>query len=250
MKRIYIIEDEPLAMRRLSRMIQEIQPYWEIVGHADSIESAVSYLKSNSKPDLLFMDIQLADGISFSIFEQIEINIPVIFTTAYDDYTLKAFKVNSVDYLLKPIDSIELQAAISKFNSRSIEQIPNIAALLSSFNQEIKYRSRFLLTKGDSLIPVNTNEIAWIIAEDKLVFLMQKSGVKSIFPYTLDDLQTQLNPQDFFRINRSVLAHRNCIHKAELHFNGKIKIQLNPSLETDLFVSREKATNFKNWWGE
>jgi DNA-binding LytR/AlgR family response regulator len=249
MKRIYLVEDEPLAFKRLSKLILELEPNWEIVGHADSVESAVDFLKKMPSPDLIFMDIQLADGISFSIFESVEIKAPVIFTTAYDEYALKAFKVNSIDYLLKPIDADELKASITKFKQRSSSQFPDISSIIQEINSNKNYRSRFLLTKGDSLIPIETSDIAWIIAEDKLVFLIQNSGNKSLFPFTLDELTTQLNPIDFFRINRSVIAHRNSIQKAELHFNGKIKIHLNPSTESEQFVSREKAASFKDWWG-
>jgi DNA-binding LytR/AlgR family response regulator len=150
---------------------------------------------------------------------------------------------------LKPIDADELKASITKFKQRSSSQFPDISSIIQEINSNKNYRSRFLLTKGDSLIPIETSDIAWIIAEDKLVFLIQNSGNKSLFPFTLDELTTQLNPIDFFRINRSVIAHRNSIQKAELHFNGKIKIHLNPSTESEQFVSREKAASFKDWWG-
>jgi DNA-binding LytR/AlgR family response regulator len=249
MKRIYLVEDEPLAFKRLSKLILELEPNWEIVGHADSVESAVAYLSTEAMPDLLFMDIQLADGISFSIFEKVEIKCPVIFTTAYDEYALKAFKVNSIDYLLKPIDADELRLAISKFKERSSNVLPDLTQLLQGIQGTKKYRTRFLLTKGDALIPVEVAEIAFIVAEDKLVFLYQQSGVKSIFPFTLDELSAQLDPRFFFRVNRSIIAQRNAIQKAELHFNGKIKIHLLPTLETEQFVSREKAGAFKEWWG-
>ena len=249
MKRIYLVEDEPLAFKRLSKLILELEPNWEIVGHADSVESAVAYLATEAMPDLLFMDIQLADGISFSIFEKVEIKCPVIFTTAYDEYALKAFKVNSIDYLLKPIDVDELCLAISKFKERSSNVLPDLTQLLQGIQGTKNYRTRFLLTKGDALIPVEVAEIAYIIAEDKLVFLYQRSGVKSIFPFTLDELSSHLDPRFFFRVNRSIIAQRSAIQKAELHFNGKIKIHLLPNTEAEQFVSREKAGAFKEWWG-
>ena len=249
MKRIFLIEDEPLALKRLSKLILSLEPQWEIIGHADSIESAQAFLTRNAMPDLLFMDIQLADGISFSLFEKVNITAPVIFTTAYDEFALKAFKVNSIDYLLKPIDVEELKGAIAKYKQQNSTTLPDFSQLLKGLQDSKNYRTRFLITKGDALIPVETTDIAYICAEDKLVFLHQRSGIKSVFPFTLDELNTQLDPSVFFRINRSIIAHRQSIAKAELHFNGKIKIHLQPSSETEQFVSREKASAFKDWWG-
>ena len=150
---------------------------------------------------------------------------------------------------MKPIDAEELKAAMLKFSNRTAATLPDITSIIQEIKQANKYRTRFLLTKGDALIPVQTEDIVWVGAESKRVFLMQKSGNKTTFPFSLDELQSQLNPADFFRINRSVIACRTAILKAELHFNGKIKIQLLNWTAEELFVSREKASDFKDWWG-
>lgn len=245
--KILIVEDEFPAAKRLAKLILELEPKAEIMEMLDSIESTVKWLKSNPKPELLFLDIHLADGNSFLIFEQAEVRCPVVFATAYDEYAIKAFKVNSIDYLLKPIEKDSLAQALAKFkNSRPNETI-DFHALLSSLQAEKKeYKTRFLVRISDRLLPIHINDIQYFVAEEKLVFL-QTSSQKYPIDFTLDQLESVLNPKLFFRINRKFLAQLTCIHKIYNHLNGKLKLILQPEHQDEIFVSREKAGEFKLW---
>jgi two-component system LytT family response regulator len=251
---LLIVEDEPLAAKRLHGLIEELNIDFSKVSFCDSIESAVKFFQQSALPDLVFMDIELADGRSFAIFEQVQVNCPVIFTTAYDEHALEAFKVNSIDYLLKPIEPKELQRAVEKW--KTIHMKSNVDGELARFNQLIhrlqlnqEYRSRIVVSKSDSLIPLDVQDVAWIYAEDKLNFIGTFN--RDVYPInqSLDELQREMNPMDFHRANRSLIVHRKAIIKASFHFNGKLKLHLNPDPEMEVFVSRERAQAFKNWLG-
>ena len=245
-----IVEDEAPAARRLQRIVEEIKPEFFYLGCCESIESTIEFLNSNSVPDLVFMDIHLADGISFTIFEKVEFKSAVIFTTAYDNYAINAFKVDSIDYLLKPINTEELKNALKRFESRSNQAFSHdIKSLINNIQQEKSFRNRILITKADRLLPIGVQDIAWLAAEAKGLIMMMNSHEKHAINFTLDELQSQLNPQDFFRVNRSVIAHRNSIIQAALHFNGKIKLQIRPEIESEIMVSRDRAADFKLWFG-
>lgn len=249
--KVVIIEDEAPAARRLTGLIQECKPQAEIVAHFDSVETAVDWLQNNPAPDLAFMDIQLADGLSFDIFEATPVKCPVIFTTAYDEYAIKAFKVNSIDYLLKPIDKAELDNAFAKYYT--LAQKPqndtiDIGELIKVFRPDT-YKSRFLVKQGQRLIPVGVDDIAYFYAEDKLVFMLTHAGNKYIVDYTVEQLESKLNPEKFFRTNRKVITSLDAVKDVHISFNGKLKIYLKPDLSEELFVSRERAPEFKNWLG-
>lgn len=249
--KVVIIEDEAPAARRLTGLIQECKPQAEIVAHFDSVETAVDWLQNNPAPDLAFMDIQLADGLSFDIFEAVPVKCPVIFTTAYDEYAIKAFKVNSIDYLLKPIDKAELDNAFAKYDT--LAQKPqndtiDIGELIKVFRPDT-YKSRFLVKQGQRLIPVGVDDIAYFYAEDKLVFMLTHAGNKYIVDYTVEQLESKLNPDKFFRTNRKVITSLDAVKDVHISFNGKLKIYLKPDLSEELFVSRERAPEFKNWLG-
>jgi len=248
--KILIVEDEQLAAKRLEKLILSIKSDVEIVGITDSIESTVDWLNSHEMPDLFFMDIQLADGLSFTIFEKITINKPVIFTTAFDEYALKAFKVNSVDYLLKPINEAELKDALTKYEKIGGSQLTenSLTEIIKQLTQKNTYKNRFLITKSDALIPLHISTICWFKAEDKLVFICTKDLQKHIISQSLEEIATELDPSQFFRVNRSYIIQRNCIEKANFHFNGKLKLHLNPINNEDVMVSRDKANAFKEWW--
>ncbi len=251
---LLIVEDEPLAAKRLHALIEELRIDFSVVSYCDSIESTVKFFNQSPSPDLAFMDIELADGRSFSIFNQVEVNCPVIFTTAYDEHALEAFKVNSIDYLLKPIDAKDLHRAVEKWKMYHLK--PKVDGELARFNQLInrlqinqEYRSRILISKSDSLIPIDIQDVAWIYAEDKLNFI--GTFGKDVYPISLslDELQRELNPLIFHRANRSLIVHRKSITKASFHFNGKLKLHLNPDPEMEVYVSRERAQAFKIWLG-
>ncbi len=248
--KVIIIEDEQPAKNRLERMLKECDSGIEVIEWLEDVESSVEYFKTNPIADLVFMDIQLADGVSFEIFHETDIYIPIIFTTAYDEYALQAFKVNSIDYLLKPFQKEDLERSIEKL--QALKENKSSASLLTSllddFTQQKKvYKKRFLIKLGSQYLPIDVEEIAYFYAEDKMVYAKLFSERKFLIDASLDDLDKQLNPQHYFRINRKILANQLAITTIHQHFNGKLKIELNPIFETETLVSRDKATSFKKW---
>lgn len=256
---IIIIEDEAPAVRRLEKLLREIIPDIQILDYMDSVNDAIKKIPTFPKIDLILMDIQLADGLSFEIFEAIDIHSPIIFTTAFDEYALKAFQVNSVGYLLKPIDKEELQKSLQKlffFQNNTFSQ-PNETNDVLSLKEIIKqiqiekkeYKNRFLVKMGEKLHSVQTNEIAYIQADEKIVFLVTHDHKKYFLNYSLDDLENILNPHDFFRLNRQFITHISAIQNIQTYFNGKLKIVLlpNPKIQEEILVSREKSNVFKAW---
>lgn len=254
MMKALIIEDEDLAAQRLKQLLLETEPGIELTGPLDSIEESVRHLQKDQSYDIIFLDIQLADGKSFSIFEKMKINIPVIFTTAYDEYAIRAFELNSVDYLLKPIHKDKLRNAIDKLkkirgfyesgdaNKDLIEMIRSMQA-----NRIQVYKSRFLVNKGDVLIPIAANEIAYFYAEDKVVFLATTEGKKYLINYTLEELELKLNPQQFFRVNRQFISSLTSIRKVHNYFHYKLKLDLVPDPGTEVIVSKARTGDFKAW---
>ena len=243
--RVIIIEDETPALNRIKKMLLEVSPEAQILATADSIENAVLLFQNHANEvDLTLMDIELADGQSFEIFNQIKITCPVIFTTAYDEFALKAFKVNSIDYLLKPIAKTELVKAIEKYKSvrkTSINFETEFQKLITQLYPKAQistYKNRFLIKNGTKLQSISTEEIAYFYAHDKLV---------SLITHTLDELDTQLDPKLFFQINRQFIANFKSIKKIHTYFNGKLKVELNPAVNDEVIVSRERASEFKNW---
>lgn len=251
--KVLIIEDEAPAARRLTQLIKEAKPNAVILDQLDSVESAIEWFSNNPVPDLAFMDIQLADGLSFEIFENTEVRCPVIFTTAYDEYAVKAFKVNSIDYLLKPIDNNELKRAFDKYDKLQSNNSPviDISEIVKTLGKQQNYKNRFLVKQGQRLIPVDAARIAYFFAEDKLVLLVTNDNHKYIVDFTLEQLESKLNSQYFFRINRKIITSRPAVKDIHLSFNGKLKIYLKPDLKEGegIFVSRERAPEFKTWMG-
>jgi two-component system, LytTR family, response regulator LytT len=249
--KILILEDEPLAAKRIERLVNTVVPDAQILDKIESVRGAVRWFESNPQPDLILMDIQLADGLSFEIFQQATVTAPIIFTTAYDEYAIKAFKVNSVDYLLKPIEQDELEAAFEKFkNLRTATTTDQIGKVLETFlnqNQKTEWKSRFLLKAANRFDVVEVADVAYLFAEDKVVFLVTESGKKYIIDETLDEVEQKLNPKYFFRLNRKYLSQLATIERMEPHFNGRIKINLSGRDDNEIYVSREKADAFKNW---
>ncbi len=250
---ILIIEDEAPAARRLQKRIQECDTGLSVLATLDSVASAERWLRGNAAPDLIFMDIQLADGLSFEIFGRIEVPAPVIFTTAYDEYALRAFKVNSIDYLLKPIDRDELCAALAKWrrlyrDAAAPELNPQLNALLQSLQTTpAAYKKRFLVKQGQRLISLAVDQVAYFSSEDKVVFLVDRQRGKFVLSASLDELEQQLDPDAFFRLNRQFLVAFTVIQGIQPFFNGKLKVQVVPSIEGGIVVSRERASSFKEW---
>lgn len=248
--RVLIIEDEKPAALRLSKMILAIRPAAEIIDVIDSVETAVAYLSNFNNLDLIFMDIQLADGLSFDIFRQVELKTPVVFTTAYDQYALKAFKVNSVDYLLKPIDPEELETAIVKYETQFQQNVSydigTINKLLESIAKK-EYKSRFLVRIGNQLTYINTTDIAYFKASDGVVQAICKNKKSPIIDHTLDQLEQMIDPKEFFRISRKFLIGVQSIRNIHSYFNSRLKIDVDPSNKEEMIVSRDRVSFFKEW---
>ena len=246
-----IIEDELPAARRLKRLLEENETSIEVLDVLDSIQSTVKWFKNNEAPDLVFMDIHLADGYSFEIFNQINLDVPIIFTTAYDEYALKAFEVNSIDYLLKPIDEKKLERSISKLNkwNQSKEGLKDLEKLFKKFKEDKSYKSRFLIKQPEKLLTIDENQVAYFMATQKIVLLVTHENRSFPVDQTLEELEQVLNPYKFFRINRKFLANLHAIKNIYNYFHGKLKIELSPPVKQDNFVSREKAPVFKKWLG-
>ncbi|MEH6305953.1 LytTR family DNA-binding domain-containing protein [Olivibacter sp. CPCC 100613] len=247
-KKVLILEDEKLNSERIKRLISKIRPNVEIVAILTSVKKTIRWLSENKSPDLIIMDVQLADGLSFEIFNLAEVRCPVIFTTAYDEYAVKAFKYNSVDYLLKPIEKDELEAAILKFEHtvQQHQQYPLIEELLA-YIQPKEYRSRFLLPYRDGYRKINVEDIAFFYSQQNISFANLYNGERIIVPQTLEILEQELNPKFFFRANRQYIIHVNSIEKVANFFNGKLKVKIKNDTDTGVIVSRTKAPVFKMW---
>ncbi len=248
---ILIIEDERLAAEKLIKHIQALSLYACSFTQLDSVEDSIAWFKSNPSPDLIFMDIHLADGICFKIFEKTEVRSPIIFTTAYDQYAIHAFNVNSIGYLLKPITKKSLKQCLDKYNTLKnvwASNQPDYTQLVKMIkNQEKEYKSRFLLKNGIKLIAISTDEIACFYADAKYTFLITKDNRKFITDYTLDDLEDMLDPVIFFRLNRKYLSAFSAIKEIHAYFKGRFKIFINHLPEEEVIISNERSANFKKW---
>ena len=250
--RVLIIEDEAPAFRRLQKILDEVRPGIEIVEVIDSVEDSVKWLKNHNAPDLIFMDIQLSDGISFEIFDQIKISNPVIFTTAFDEYMLRAFKVNSIDYLLKPIKTEELAKSLTKYEQmKSLfgqGDSPDINSLIQQIKlDDKKYKSRFLVKKGEKLLSIETTDIAYFQTRHGVVSLVSHDGRKHLLDYTLDELTSLLDPERFFRANRQYLINFSLIKAVHKYHKGKLLVEPKIETEEQILISEEKSSLFKKW---
>lgn len=248
---ILIIEDEPLAVQRLETLIAEIVQQGNIVGRIDSVKKSVQWLTTNPAPDLILMDIQLADGLSFQIFEQCTVTAPVIFTTAYDAYALKAFKVNSIDYILKPVDKTEFAHALRKLDGFKSSK-PSPEALLQNLSQVMdaltkRYKERFVLKVGEHLKTIDVKTILYFFSLDKTTFCHTGEVRNHILDYTLEQLETLVSPREYFRVNRKYLVRSESIQDIISHTNSRLKLVLKNSKDTDVIVARERVQEFRQW---
>jgi two-component system response regulator LytT len=261
---VLIIEDEELAVRKLSKLLKDLDPALQIVGTTNSVNDSVRWLEANVPgqplaPDLILMDIELADGQSFEIFEQTTVTAPVIFTTSYDEYALKAFKVHSIDYLLKPIRRQELEVSLQK-HRRLTAGTPaetaapiSIDALIHHLRQQITvtdYRRRFLVRHVSQWVPVDVADIAFFYSEGGVSLFRTRSNQKYPVDYTLDELDAMLDPSQFFPANRQFIVDINSVQQVHPYFNNKLKLTLKPAPDDEVLVSRERATEFKKWMGK
>lgn len=245
---VLIIEDEKLNADRLKRLLKEIKSSIIILDVLDNIADSISWFKNNELPDLVMMDIRLSDGLSFEILETIKIDCPIIFTTAFDEYAVRAFKFNSIDYLLKPVEKTELENAVQKLDHRKDMQINQqpLQGLLD-FIYPKDFRLRFLIPFKDGYKTILVEDILYFYSEFKLTHAQLKCGTVEIVPQTMEELEQQLNPKVFFRANRQFIVHIDAIKRLHNHFNGKLKIEIKNNDEVEILVSREKAQLLKNW---
>lgn len=244
-----IIEDEKLAAERLEELIKDVDSSIEISAKITSVEQSIKYLKQN-KPDLIFLDIQLEDGLSFSIFEKVEVEIPIIFTTAYDQYAIKAFKFNSIDYLLKPIKKDELREALSKYKNIKSSYLMDFEEIIKGIkNKEVSYKKRFLIQYGQKIKKIEIDEAAYFYSLEKNVFITTTAGNTYPIDFTLDKLQEVIDPEKFFRVNRKMIVSFNSIKNMVPYSRSRIKIELNPPEPKDVeaLVSVERSAAFKEW---
>lgn len=247
--KVLIVEDEKLATEKLERQLLKLPYSIEIIGKTDSIASTVAFLNAHT-PSVIFLDIQLADGISFDIFEKIDIAIPIIFTTAYDEYALQAFKVNSVDYLLKPVSSKELENAFQKFEQlfTPSKNTLKLEALLSSFQkEEKKVIKQLLIQSGENIETLKTQDVAYFFAEDKYCFAVSFGKEQHLVDKTLEQLSKVLEENTFYRANRKYIINRNAVKKIVQLSKSKLKVILTVEVESAITISQEKNRNFKEW---
>jgi len=245
-----IIEDEALAARHLQSVLNEVGNI-RVITTLDSVIASVEWFKENGMPELVFMDIHLADGSAFLIFDQVNITCPIIFTTAYDEYAIKAFQVNSIDYLLKPITKSGIERALEKMNRLKGSPEPQlyINQLIASFRKEKLYKTHFLVSvKGSKLVPLQTQEIAYIHIEDALVKAKTNDGKSFVLENTLDELALMLNPVEFFRANRQYIISRNSIREVDFYFNSRLSINLKVKVDEKILISKVRVTEFKDWF--
>lgn len=250
--RILIIEDEEAAVKRLQKMLKEITPESEVVDALVSIKSSVQWFKSNPQPDLVLMDVHLADGLSFEIMKQVNIDCPVIFTTAYDQYALEAFKLNTVDYLLKPVKKEDLQNAIAKFKKHQLKATPtiDIDKIINSFqNAQKDYKKRFVVRYGEHIKTINTDDASYFYTEARANFMVTKDAKRYVIDYNLDQLETLIDPKVFYRINRQFIIGIHSIDEMLTYSKSRVLIKLNPPCKIETIVSTERSGDFKQWLG-
>jgi two-component system LytT family response regulator len=243
-----IIEDELLAAKNLISILNQIGDI-QVLAQLESIAESVEWFDSHPHPDVVFMDIHLADGSSFEIFERTSIKCPVIFTTAYDEYALKAFKVNSIDYLLKPIDIQDVRQALAKFQSMKPSNMTDeLHKLLDSFKEQASYKTNLLVpTKGDKLIPLPVDEIAFIYIESGVTKAITYSEKVFFLESNLDEIMKQLNPTEFFRANRQFIISRHAVKDMDLWFNSRLSVNLKVPVPEKILISKARNTEFKHW---
>lgn len=250
--RVLIIEDEKLAAEKLTGLLQKVSEDIELLAVLESVDDSIAWLESHDEPDLILSDIHLSDGLCFSIFTKYPPKCPIIFTTAYDKYAIQAFNVNSIDYLLKPIEESRLVQAFEKYEQLNNSNQEDLAALYTKFQhiltaQNRKYKARFLCKLGNKIKSIPTEKIAYFYSKDKITFLVSLDNQRFPVNNTLDEIDQMLNPDTFFRVNRKFISHFDAISEIHPYFKGRLKLKLNPHIDEDIVVSTEKSPIFKAW---
>lgn len=248
--RIVIVEDEPLAAEKLERYLKKWNDQVKIVAHKTSIKEAVAWFEDNiAAYDLVFFDIQLSDGLSFEIFKKVNIETPVIFTTAFDEFALDAFKVNSIDYILKPVTFTEISNAMGKWKQmKSILNNSQVAQKIEQDYHSKKHKDRFLVKMGNHIHSIKTSDIGLFYAEGRTVFLVTRTEKKYIVDFRLEDLVQVLSSKQFFRTNRTYVVNLNAIEDVLVYSNSRLKVKLTIPFDKDILVSRDRVADFKNWF--
>jgi DNA-binding LytR/AlgR family response regulator len=245
---IVIIEDERPAAKRLIRLLEQHFVGEEFIQGLDSVKKSIQWFSDNPAPDLIFCDIQLADGISFEIFEQVKLSTPIIFTTAYDQYAIKAFQVNAIDYLLKPVDPEELARSISKYKANQLKPSLDFEAIKAMLAPKVSsFKTRFLVKYGEKIQSITVEEIAFFYSEARVTFLQTTSGKQFVLDQTLEQVESQVDPDSFFRLNRKYLCSFPSISEIFTYSNSRLKVKLNNCSDEDILISREKTADFKTW---
>ncbi len=247
--KVLVIEDEFLAQEQIINYAKQIDPSIEIVGQIEDVATGKNWFLNHEMPDLIISDIKLTDGLSFDIFQEFKPDCPVIFTTAYDQYAIKAFELNSIGYLLKPIDKTKLKTCMEKVRTSSKplhqDDLTRLANMI--LNHQPEYKSRFLVKIGQKIKAISVERIAYFFSHDKLSYLITRTNEKFPLDQSLEELQNLLNPNDFFRINRKYVVHFEGIKEVHPYFKGRLKVDLTPPVEEDIVVSSEKTPSFKSW---
>jgi DNA-binding LytR/AlgR family response regulator len=244
---VVIIEDERLSAQRLELMLQELSSDLRVVSRLSSVKQSIEWFATHSLPDLIFMDIQLNDGLSFEILDHIKGEPPVIFTTAYDEYAIRAFKFKSVDYLLKPIDQDELVLALQKYSRHHQSGYGPYSEISKMFSRD--YRQRFLIKVGEQYVPVKTNEIAYFYFDNGMTYLRTFQQKRFPMDHSLERLMEMVDPLEFFRINRKLIVALNSVKQIHGYFNSRLLLKIEPEFEDEVIVSRERVNDFKGWIG-
>jgi two-component system, LytTR family, response regulator LytT len=243
-----IVEDELPNAKRLEKLLQDSAYAVNVMARLQTVKDAVIWF-NNNKADIVFMDIRLTDGLSFEIYKAAPVDCPVVFTTAYDEYALQAFKVNSIDYLLKPIEKPALEQALKKFMGQAVKpDNQSLMQLLHSIHlQQTIYRTRYLVNYRDMLVPIPVNQIAYFCSEFKSTYFVTQNGDKHFIEETMEEVEHELNPACFFRITRQCIVCPQSVYKIHNYFNGRLKIELNPAIKDEIILSRDKSKAFKEW---
>ena len=245
--RVLIVEDETSSYENLFGILKEVAPKIEVVGNTESVSETVNWLSNNDQPDLIFMDIHLSDDSAFAIFSQIEVNVPIVFTTAYDQYALDAFRVNSIDYLLKPIKAKDVQRALRKFHIISSNDLAAYLGRMGSMASELRWTRRLLVPHKEMLVPVNVDDISYIYSTEKNTTVCQNNGQQLVCHKSLDSLYSNLNPHQFFRANKQFVVNRDSVQKIAVWFDSRLLLTLNTTTPERLFISKNRAAEFKQW---
>ena len=245
--RVLIVEDETSSYENLLGILREVAPDTVVVGNTESVAETVRWLDDNMRPDLIFMDIHLSDGSAFSIFSQTEVKVPIVFTTAYDQYALDAFRVNSIDYLLKPIKAKDVRRAIEKFKLLSHLDLVAYLSRMGTLATESRWQSRLLVPHRDQLVPIHVADISYIYSTDKNTSIGLRTGTQLTYHKSLDSILSTLDPRQFFRANKQFAVNRDCVDKITVWYDSRLLITLNTPTPERLFVSKNRAAEFKQW---